>query len=353
MHWDKKGLTMNQLRFRSLLGGCTRRLLPLSLILALLLAALPAQVARADTPPPVEDASFTMPTDASVTVTSVPFIHVAQTFTAKVTGALHAISIDMTSTSYGGDMYVALMGVTNGVLDGTQLAGVFISEDELHVMSADPLSYQIPMADIFVQAGKQYAIAVHYNSYSTVGPAPQSVWSGATGNLYTGGSAFTSSDGSFANAQPLSDPSVDLHFRTFVITGVPISDISVTRVRGADRATACREFTEIYKVTNNGPDSAEHVEVWVGGTDQFDTVSINGVADRMIGPFTLAAGQSLQVKAIIKVTGFVPGESREGRVGAQVFLESWPDFTIDPLADNDRAENIVWLLGRHVMTCRR
>jgi hypothetical protein len=340
---------MMQIRFQSELGSCIRRLLPLSVVLALLVAALPAQTARADTPPPVEDQSFTVPTNATVTIESVSFVHVAQTFTAGVTGALRAISIDMASTSYGGEMDVVLMGVTQGVPDGTFLAYRILSEDDLRAMSPDPLSYQIPMPDVFVEAGKQYAIEVNYISYSNSGP-PQSIWSGATANLYAGGSVFTSPN--FTDWQPVSDPSLDLHFRTFVITGVPISDLSVTRTRGANKATACRQFSEIYTVKNNGPDAAEHVTLTVGGTDQFDTLSVNDIPGSSAGPFTLAPGQSVQIKAVIKVTAFVPGESREGRIGAQVFMDSWPDFTIDPNAENDRAENIVWLQGMPRTSCK-
>lgn len=337
---------MQQQFTRSTLG----KFLPLSFILALILTVMPVRPALADAPPPIEDQSFTTPTNASVTVNSVQFMYVAQTFTAGVTGALHAISIDMASTSFGGEMRVTLMGVTNGLPNGTLLAEHILTEDDLRAMSIAPLSYLIPIPDIFIMAGTQYAIEVNYISYSNFGP-PSSIWFGATGDLYSGGSVFSGSDGTYTDWKPLSDPSVDLHFRTFVITGVPISDLSVVRKRGAEKATACRQFFEIYTIKNNGPDTAERVVLGIGITDQFDMVSLQSFPQGQNGPFTLAPGQSMDIKVVIKVTAFVPGESREGRVSAHAFMDSWPDFTIDPNNANDYIESIVWLQGQPRMTC--
>ena len=113
----KKGTFMKQLRFRSTLGSCTRRLLPLSLILALLLAILPAQAAHAVNAPPTEDQSFTTPTNASYTILPPSgSVAVAQTFTVGVTGALQSVSIDLKTVAYEGWMQVRLMGVTAPVL---------------------------------------------------------------------------------------------------------------------------------------------------------------------------------------------------------------------------------------------
>ncbi len=133
---------------------------------------------------------------------------------------------------------------------------------------------------------------------------------------------------------------------------VPVSDLSVTRKRGAKSATACREFFEIYTITNNGPDTAEHVVLGIGITDQFDLVSLKSFPGGESGPFTLKPGESMDIKAVIKVTAFVPGESREGRVSARVFMDSAPGTTLDPNSANDFTESLVWLHGRQVMTCR-
>jgi hypothetical protein len=325
---------------------------PLSIVLALLVAALPARVAQADTPPATEDQSFIAPTNDGINIGAVPFMYVAQTFTVGTTGALHAISIDMASTSYGGELQIALRGVTNGVPNDTMLAYVLLTEDDLRTMSAAPLSYMIPMPDLFVTAGEQLAIEVNYISYSNMAPPPNSLWSGATGNLYAGGSVFRGSDGTYTDWQPVSDPGLDLHFRTFVITGVPVSDLTVKRVRGADKASACRQFSEIYTITNNGPDTAEHVLLHPGITDQFDLVSLGAFPNGGSGPFRLAPGESIQFKAVFKVTAFVPGESREGRVSATAFNDSWPDYTIDPNPGNDTIENIVWLQGQPRTGCK-
>jgi hypothetical protein len=326
-----------------------RKLLPLLLILALLLVALPAQVVRADTPPSIEDQSFTTPTNASLTLESVGFMRIAQTFTAGITGALHAVSIDLKPTGPDDVLYIVLMGVTNGVPDGTFLADRFLYEADMQALSNDALSYQIPMPDVYIQAGKQYAIMVGYLGYPPSAP-PTSTWSGATGNLYSGGSAFTAANGSYFDWQPVIDPGLDLHFRTFVITG-PISDLTVTRTMGANKATACRQFSEIYKVTNNGPDTAEKVGLYIGLTDHFDIVSLTSWPGGKTGTFTLAPGQSMQFKAVIKVTAFVPGESREARVSATAINDS-SGFTIDPNPDNNWIENIVWMQGQPRISCK-
>ncbi len=268
-----------------------------------------------------------------------------------LTGALHAVSIDLNPTSFGGELRIALMGVTNGVPDGALLSEWILSEDDVKAMAAAPLSYQVPVPDIFVEAGDRLAVVANYISYSSFG-IPHALWMGTTGNPYAGGSVFTGSDGTFTDWQPAADPSLDLHFRTFVITGVPISDLSVVRKKGADKATACRQFNEFYTVTNNGPDTAERVVLGIGLTDQFDLVSLKSFPGGQSGPFTLAPGQSMQFKAVIKVTAFVPGESHDGRVSAQVFMDSWPDFTIDPNGSNDSTETIVRLQGQPRTSCR-
>jgi len=344
---------MKQLRFRSTLGSCIRRLLPLSIILVLLLAALPAQAAQADNAPPVEDQSFTTPKDASYTILPPPgSVSVAQTFTVGVTGALQAVSIDLATVAYQGWMSVWLLGVTNGVPNDTSYWSWTLGTADLQTMTADPLSFKIPMPGVYVRKGEQYAIVVHYTSYEPENP-PISVWSGATGNRYTRGSAFINTDGFGPNWQPLSDPSMDLHFRTFVVTGVPISDLSLVRTRGADKATACREFSEIYTVKNNGPDTAEKVWLTVGGTDQFDLVSVKSFPGGKTGPFTLAPGHSMQFKAVMKVTAFVPGESRQGEIGAHVFLEdNMSDFRFDLNPDNDVVQTVIWLQGQPRTSCR-
>src|SRR5512142_3089460 len=133
---------------------------------------------------------------------------------------------------------------------------------------------------------------------------------------------------------------------------VPVSDLSVTRKRGAKSATACHEFFEIYTIKNNGPDTAERVVLGIGITDQFDQVSVKSFPGGESGPFTLKPGESIDIKAVIKVTAFVPGESREGRVSARVFMDSYPNITIDPNSANDYTESLVYLRGRQVMTCR-
>ncbi len=343
---------MQQLRFQSTLVACVRRLFPLALVLALLVAALPVQSAQAVNAPPTEDQSFTAPTNASVTAGPPAAVSVAQTFTVGVTGALQAVSIDLATVAYEGAMHVWLLGVTGGVPNDTSYWEWSLGPDSLQTMTADPLSYMIPMPGVYVRAGEQYAIVVNYTSYDLDAP-PVSVWSGATGNLYPGGSAFINPNGFGPNWQPLSDPGIDLHFRTFVVTGVSISDLSVVRTKGANKATACRQFSEFYRVTNNGPDTAGKVWLGIGLTDQFDLVSVTSYPDGKTGPFTLAPGQSMNFKAVVKVTAFVPGETRRGEVGAHAFLEdNMSDFRFDLNPDNDLVQTVVWLQGRGRDGCK-
>ena len=83
----------------------------------------------------------------------------------------------------------------------------------------------------------------------------------------------------------------------------------------------------------------------VGITDQFDTVGILGAPDY------LGVGETATVKAVIKVTAFVPGESRSGWVSAGAVSEPYPDTSIDPNPDNNNSGSTIKLISKQVMSC--
>ncbi len=250
-------------------------------------------------------------------------------------------------------MRVEIMGVTNGVPNGDVLGYGTVSADDLQAMSSgDPLSFNVALqGDIYVTAGSQYAIVVNYLQYSNTA-IPHGVWSGANGKLYSGGSAFTAAGDTPSNWTPVPN-GLDLHFRTFVLVGVPVSDLSIVRVSGPKRAHACQIFREAYRVTNLGPDPATRVQVSIGGGDQFGFISVNGVPGNLSAPFNLAAGQSKTIVAYFKVVAFVPGETRDGFISATIGSDIYPDVTFDPNPNNNAAGTSVWLVGQPSEGCTR
>ena len=123
------------------------------------------------------------------------------------------------------------------------------------------------------------------------------------------------------------------------------SDLVVQLVSMPKHAKACQNFEITFTVTNLGPDPASHIYVGVGITDQFDTVGI------MNAPDILAAGETATVKAVIKVTAFVPGESRTGWVSANAVSDPYPDMSIDPNPDNNSSGRTIQLISKQVISC--
>ena len=325
-----------------------RQLVSLAALLALVLAALPLGSASAD-PIPTLDQSFTAPTTGIARWH--PLNYVAQTFTAGTTGLLHAVKIDFTMAPITGQVVVSVMGVTNGMPDGRILTQAFLHEDDFAVINADPLAFTIPLTeDVFVQAGTQYAIEVQFTAYS-LAATPYLTWSGATGNIYLGGTAFTASGDTPSNWTVAPD-GLDLHFQTYVITG-PVSDLKVTRISGPKKAHACQTFKETYRITNLGPDPATRVTVGIGGGDQFEGVSLNGVPGNLTAPFNLAVGQTMTIVAYFKVVAFGFGESRDGFIGATIGSDIYPDVAIDPNPNNNVAGTSIWLVGPPSDGCPR
>src|SRR5512133_417240 len=99
-----------------------RQLLPCALALVLLVSLLPTGTVYAASP--VLDQSFTSPAGASAAVNEC-CRYVAQTFTAGMTGALTAVSLDVLPL---GDLYlkVAIHGVTNDLPNDRVYSEVFV-----------------------------------------------------------------------------------------------------------------------------------------------------------------------------------------------------------------------------------
>ncbi len=334
--------------FDSVLMLCLRRVLAGLTLLVLLMGLLPARGVHAAAPTPVVDQSFTDPGDSSAAINQCCRYY-AQTFTAGMTGALTAVSLDVQSTS-SLFLKVAIHGVTNGLPNDTILSEVFVWAGPGGVpASSAPLTLMIDVGTIYVVAGKQYAIVVNYDGTSP-GQA-EGNWMGAVGDHYPGGAAFAANDETFASWIPLGVPSMDLHFKTYVVPNVPVHDLSLTFTSGAAHAKACQTFEETFTIRNDGPDTATNVVLGLNVTDQFDVMSVQGIDGRQSPPLTLAPGQSVTLKAIIKVTAFVPTESRDGWFSAHVFTDVWPAIEIDPNAANDDYSGSVRLISRPRTSC--
>jgi hypothetical protein len=321
-------------------------------IAALLVAPVsiaPAQTVHAAAPTPVVDQSFTSPTNASTAINDC-CRYVAQTFTAGLTGDLAAVSLDVLSTGPFA-LHIAIHGVTNGLPNSTILGERTLWTSSIEPISSAPLSLVIDFGEpIYVIAGHQYAIVVDYEGSGSPGTALGD-WSGATGNGYPAGAAYDTNDESFSAWTPVGTTGIDLHFKTYVITNVSVSDLAIRLVWAPKYARACQVFRQVYWVRNLGPNTAKNVIVTVGGTDQFDTISVQGVPGSQSSGRRLGPGKGMFVTAVIKVTAFVPGEVSDGRVGATVSSEVYPQIAIDPNLNNNVRENIVRLIGRQRISC--
>jgi hypothetical protein len=309
---------------------------------------LPARLVYADGQTLIEDQSFTAPTDTSVSFAAVPLTYVAQIFTAGKSGLLRAVAIDI-DPGVARDLRVDIRKVANGVPTDTVLANRLLSADELQELAADPLSYQITVPDVYVTAGRKYAIVIDFASYMN-DVIPQGEWFGAQGNHYPGGAAFTAPDAPSLHWTRESNGR-DLHFRTFVITGVPVSNLKIKRIYGPTQARACQTFKETYWITNMGPDPATDVRVSIGGMDHFNFVSVDGVSGSISDPFDLAVGESRKVITYFKVVAYVPGEIKTGWISASIGSDPWPDLAYDPNMANNEAATSIRMVGEPVMTC--
>jgi hypothetical protein len=261
------------------------------------------------------------------------------------------VSLDIQPAS-GFFLKVAIHGVTNGLPNSTIYSDVYVWDPASGVpLSSAPLTLMIDVGQVYVVAGQQYAIVVDYEGSGGPGNGGGS-WVGAPGNGYAGGAAYQTNDEGFANWGSIGEAQLDLHFRTYVVPNVPVSDLAVSYVSGARHAKACQLFDVTYRVENLGPDVAQHVTLSIGVTDQFDVMSIDGHPLGDSQPdLTLAPGESVELTGTVKVTAFVPTESRDGMVSAHAWSEVWPDIAIDLNENNDYYFGSVRLISKGRQGC--
>jgi hypothetical protein len=155
------------------------------------------------------DQSFTSPNNAGADIND-GFAFVAQTYTAGLNGSLAGVNIEVQAFSSLYPLRVTILAVSNGVPTSLLLGETVLFRSDA------PLGFYVSFQQpILQQTGQQYAIAVNY--FGAPPPSPINtlgLWSGASGDIYTGGSMFSSRNG--ASWDP--GLSADLHFRTYVTT---------------------------------------------------------------------------------------------------------------------------------------
>ena len=328
-----------------------RVVLSLGLLLALVLSALPVNTAHADPPPSILDAAFTGDVNGSVAFDQCCHF-VAQTFTAHTTGALTSIRVEITSTQ-SWPLLFAIHGVTNGLPDAR-----ILGEGRINPTSEEPniiayLNRDIPIdPPVYVVAGQQYAMVANYDSNGPNADGSGNWW-GATGDQYKEGASFLTNDWTFATWQTWPGfPDLDLHFQTYVLPNVPVSDLSIQLARKPKPAKACQTFTVTYRVTNNGPDTAKDVSLGIGLWDAFEAIAINGTPVGTPHPtFTLTKGQSVLMTATIKVVAFVPGEMRKNLITGIVWSADTSTIPMDPNTANNSVDYMMQLVGRPKSSC--
>ncbi len=215
-------------------------LLFIAALLALPFGIMPVHAAAVMSNAPVVDQAFTTPANASTPINGC-CRYVGQTFTAGLTGDLSAVSLDVLSTGPFA-LHIAIHGVTNGLPNSTILGERTLWPTEQTPIVSAPLSMVIEFFDpIYVRAGHQYAIVVDYDGSGSPGQS-QGDWSGATGNAYAAGAAYETNDETFVAWDPATSADMDLHFKTYVITGVPVSDLSIRVVSAPHTARSLRSI---------------------------------------------------------------------------------------------------------------
>jgi|GEM_PF-2584392 len=118
------------------------------------------------------------------------------------------------------------------------------------------------------------------------------------------------------------------------------SDLVVTVVSAPKHVRDCEVFEVTFTVTNLGPDPASSVFVNVSIPDQFDYTDIQGA------PTHLAVGESVTFTVVIKVTAFFQGWFRKVWAGVTLTSEPYPDISVDPNFENNRAEAPIKIIGQ-------
>lgn len=230
------------------------------ILLSLFLAPGTMSPARAATPGPVIDQSFTSPHDLAAQFNDCCKF-VAQTFTAGRSGTLAGININVLSNPQKSfPLRIAIRTTTPGGEPGPTTLG----ETTIASGSA-PLSLLIRFPQtITIKAGAQYAIVANYEGAPPPAPAGSlGGWTGATGDHYPGGRIYLSvSDGTTW----FHTGTWDLHFRTYVTEILEVSlDIkpgsfpnsinpsSRGRIAAAILTTDARDNTDTFDATTVDP----------------------------------------------------------------------------------------------------
>ncbi|HEY3312597.1 MAG TPA: hypothetical protein VGK00_13230 [Anaerolineales bacterium] len=127
--------------------------------------------------------------------------------------------------------------------------------------------------------------------------------------------------------------------------GTTASDLEIKLVSIPKHAKACETFEAVYTITNLGPQDVTNVNLWMSIPDPLGTLEIQGT------PANLAVGESVTVKAIVKVVAFVPGESRYWWINGFVRSDAYPDINVDPNPTNDEAPGTIKLISKHATLC--
>jgi hypothetical protein len=118
------------------------------------------------------------------------------------------------------------------------------------------------------------------------------------------------------------------------------SDLLVTVISAPKHVRDCEVFEVTFTVTNLGPDPASSVFVNVSIPDQFDYTDIQGA------PAHLAVGETATFTVVIKVTAFFQGWFRKVWAGVTMTSEPYPDISVDPNLENNRAEAPIKIIGQ-------
>jgi hypothetical protein len=127
--------------------------------------------------------------------------------------------------------------------------------------------------------------------------------------------------------------------------GGSTSDLAIRLVSAPNHARACGTFKQTYVITNRGPNRAKNVNVGFSIPDPFSVIKVIGA------PVNLAPGKSVKVIAFLKVVAFVPGESRNWTITANVWSEVYPKVSIDPRPGNNSVTSPIKLVGKQVLLC--
>jgi hypothetical protein len=199
----------------------------------------------------VSDQSVFPPTGSSGSVASIInecCSHIAQTYTAGVTGTLAGVSLDIYYLPSNFPIVVEIRSVSGGKPTGSVLGSAMpaaTSSPTVCPSGSLPGNYCLPFSQMIMFpgiipqiAGTQYAIVVYFLG------APQGTtggWAGELAPLYAGGRTWISFDHGVTWNADSGLPAYSNHFKTFVNTGSG----SVVQWNGNNRSTTFVSSTQL------------------------------------------------------------------------------------------------------------